>query len=132
MPASGTATIDFGAFPGSSHAIVNVTGQAGIVAGSLVEAWLMPADTADHSADEHIVETLKIVAGPPSAGVGFTIHGVNTSQINEPASSILGRFSGAGAALGRGQQGVGETAAVAGGGMGTRIYGQWNVGWVWN
>ena len=36
--ASGTATLDFGAFPGKTDASVAVTGQAAIVAGSLVVA----------------------------------------------------------------------------------------------
>lgn len=105
--ATGTATLDFGAFPGASDASVAVTGQAAIVAGSLVEAWLRPVATADHSADEHMVETLKVVAGNISAGVGFTIYGFNTGQTNEPIE-------------------VNE-----GGGRGTRIYGQWTVAWAW-
>ena len=79
MPAQGTATLDFGAFPGASDATVVVTGQAGIGAGSLVEAWLIPVATADHSADEHLVETLKVQAGSIVAGTGFTIRGVNPS-----------------------------------------------------
>jgi hypothetical protein len=131
--ATGTATLDFGAFPGSSHATVNITGQTGILATSLVEAWLMPNDTADHSADEHIVETIKVVAGPPTAGIGFAIHGVNTSQLSEPvaANDLPGRFSGAGANPGRGQQRPDEPNVVVGGGIGTRLYGLWTVAWVW-
>jgi hypothetical protein len=73
--ATGTATLDFGAFPGASDASVAVTGQAGIVAGSLVEAWIRPVATADHSADEHMVERISIVAGNIVAGTGFTIYG---------------------------------------------------------
>ena len=84
MGASGTTTIDFGAFPGTSDTSVAVTGQAGIVAGSLVEAWIRPVATADHSADEHMVETLKVFAGNIVAATGFTIYGFNTSQLNEP------------------------------------------------
>ncbi len=63
MGASGTAALDFGAFPGKSDASVAVTGQAGIVSGSLVEAWIRPEATADHTADEHMLETLKVFAG---------------------------------------------------------------------
>lgn len=110
--ATGTTTLDFGAFPGASDASVAVTGQAGIVAGSLVEAWLLPATTADHTADEHMIETLKVVAGNIVAGTGFTIYGFNTSQLNEPVSLPLGD----------GYRG----------GKATRIYGKWNVAWVWN
>lgn len=102
MPGSGTATLNFGAFPGASDASVAVTGQAGILTGSLVEAWIRPVATADHSADEHMVETLKVFAGNISAGTGFTIYGFNTSERNDPR------------------------------GQGTRLYGQWTVAWVWN
>ena len=77
MGAQGTADLDFGAFPGKSDASVDVTGQSGILSGSLVEAWIRPVDTADHLADEHRVETLSVVAGNIVAGTGFTIYGLN-------------------------------------------------------
>lgn len=93
MGSQGTASLDFGSFPGGSDASVAVTGQTGILAGSLVDAWLLPAATADHSADEHRVEELSVVAGNISAGTGFTIYGQTTGQ---------------------------------------RLYGVWNVAWVWN
>lgn len=99
----GTETLDFGAFPGTSDANVAVTGQSGIVAGSRVAAWLFPATTPDHSPDEHLVETVRVFAGNIVAGTGFSIYGVNDSQLAEP-----GR-----------------------GGLGTRIYGKWNIGWQW-
>lgn len=102
MGATGTTTIDFGVFPGASDVSLAITGQTGIVSGSLVEAWLRPVATADHSADEHVIETIKVVAGNISAGVGFTIYAVNTNQISDPD------------------------------GKGTRLYGTWTVAWVWN
>lgn len=133
MGAQGSTTIDFGAFPGKSDASVVITGQSGIVAGSLVEAWIRPVDTDEHSADEHMVETLKIFAGSIVAGVGFTIYGFNTSEITEPLED---------AGVGRNHKGDGTAAANIGfgsntltgsaGGKGTRIYGQWAVAWVWN
>jgi hypothetical protein len=73
--ATGTASLDFGAKPGKDTATVAVTGQTGIVSGSLVEAWLRPIDTADHTIDEHRVEELQIVADTIVAGTGFTIFG---------------------------------------------------------
>jgi hypothetical protein len=97
----GTALLDFGAFPGSSDASIAVA-AASILSTSLAEAWIFPAATADHTADEHLVESLRVVAGNVSAGVGFTIYGLNSSQINDKN------------------------------GTGTRLYGKWNVGWVWN
>lgn len=115
MSTQGTATLDFGAFPGASDASIAVTGQAGILSGSFVEAWISPAATADHTADEHLVETLKVMAGNIVAGTGFTIYGVNTSQLNEPL-----------------EQHKSEVFRACGrGGTGTRIYGKWNISWVW-
>ena len=115
MPGSGTTTVNFGAFPGSSDTSIAITGQAGILAGSLIEAWILPAATADHSADEHIFDTLGVVAGNISAGVGFTIYGVNTSTLNEPLT-----------------QADRSGSAPSVGGQGTRLYGAYSVGWVWN
>lgn len=115
MGAQGTTTLDFGAFPGKSDTSVAVTGQTGIVSGSLVEAWIRPEATSDHTADEHLVESIKVIAGNIVASTGFTIYGFNTSEVNEQESGTQ-----------PGQQ------ARYGGGKGTRIYGQWTVAWVWN
>lgn len=76
MGAQGTTTIDFGAFPGKTDATVDVTGQGAILAGSLVEAWIFPTATADHSADEHVVNAPRVFAGNVVAATGFTIYGV--------------------------------------------------------
>ncbi len=126
MGAQGKTTIDFGAFPGKSDASVNITGQAAIIADSLVEAWLRPEATADHTADEHMVETLKVVAGNIVAGTGFTIYGFNTNQINEPLQSIV---SAGFKSLQIASTGYG---APSKGGMGTRLYGLFTVAWAWN
>lgn len=129
MPGSGTATLNFGAFPGASDASVAVTGQTGILAGSLVEAWIRPVDTIDHTADEHMLETLKVFAANIVPGTGFTIYGFNTSEINEP----LGESSGAGnVTLAGGLTRAQGFQRQLAGGRGTRIYGQWTVAWVWN
>lgn len=105
MGAQGTATLDFGAFPGKSDASITITGEASILSGSLVEAWIRPVATADHSADEHMLETMKVFAHTIVAGVGFTITGVNTSEIHETGHR---------------------------GGRGTLIYGTWTIAWCWN
>jgi hypothetical protein len=88
MPGTGTTTLDFGAFtapvpaksgghPQTEAIVKTITGQGGIVAGSLVEAWIRaePAGSADHSMDEHVVEALKITACNIVAGAGFDIRG---------------------------------------------------------
>lgn len=127
MGAQGVATLDFGAFPGASDAFVDVTGQTGYTSSNLVEAWLNPIDTADHLADEHIVETIKVVAKYLSAG-SFRIYGVNTNQLNEPLVPYKGLTSGL---AGSATQAPGAQEPTRGG-IGTRIYGVWSVAWVWN
>jgi hypothetical protein len=130
MGATGSATLNFGAFPGASDASVDVTGQTGILSGSYVEAWIIPATSADHSADEHLVEQIKVVAGNISAGVGFTVYGLCTCQIGEPTTPVrLSRFAGAGQDAGPGKQ---DRQVADLGGESPRLYGQWTVAWVWN
>ncbi|MBS0150458.1 MAG: hypothetical protein JSR31_05910 [Nitrospira sp.] len=92
MGAQGLAVLDFGAFPGASDASVTVVGQTAISSGSLVQAEIRPIDSIDHSADEHMLETLKIWAATIVAGTGFTIYGINTSQLD--SHGIGTRISG--------------------------------------
>ena len=80
MAGTGQVSLNFGEFPGASDARVYVTGQAGILAGSLVEAWIFPAATAEHSSDEHWVENLQVTAGNVIAGTGFTIYGLTLDR----------------------------------------------------
>lgn len=127
MSAQGTVLLDFGAFPGASDASVAVA-QPAITGSSLAEAWIFPADTADHTADEHMLETLKVFAGNIQAGVGFTVYGFNTSEIGEPSRQEPGRGQGAGL-----NQGLGKSYLRSDtGAKGTRLYGKFNIGWVWN
>lgn len=118
MGAQGTAIVDFGPFPGQSDAIVTVSAP-GILAGSLVEAWIEPIATSTvngtHSADEHMIETLGVWADQSSIvpNVSFNIHMFNKTTLDE-ATLTIGSL---GSAIG---------------GIGTTIYGPWQVGWVWN
>lgn len=80
---TGTATLDFGALPGKQDTSVAVTGQTSIASGSIVQAWIRPVDTADHLADEHLVEGLRIYAGNIVAGTGFTIYGIHEHGAHE-------------------------------------------------
>jgi hypothetical protein len=84
--------------------------SAGILAGSVPQAWIFPTATADHSADEHLLETLQVFATDVVAGVGFNIYGVNTSQLPERPlwPQALNNF---------------------GAGLGTLLYGQWTIAW---
>ena len=76
MGASSTTTVNFGSFPGSFQANAVVTGQSGILSGSLVEAWAYPVVTADHSIDEQFIDVneYSVVAASIVAGTGFTIY----------------------------------------------------------
>jgi hypothetical protein len=114
MGAAGTAIVDFGAFPGQSDASVTVSAP-GISISSLVEAWILPEATADHSSDEHTVETLTVKADRSTivANTSFVIRAANTSQLADLSAMNTA-------------QGVDKN------GMGGRIYGQWKLGWVWD
>jgi len=127
MPGSGVTLLDFGAFPGVSDASIAVTGQGGIVAGSLVEAWLRPVDTADHSADEHMLESIKVFAHSIVAGTGFTISGFNTSEIHEAEAQV-----GSNRTSGLAVPGNAAPQITYLGGLGTKIWGLFTVAWAWN
>ena len=75
MPGVGTATLDFGAAPGTNITSVTVTGQGAISTTSHAEAFFMGDTTADHNDTEHLMAPLaiKLTCGIPSAGAGFPI-----------------------------------------------------------
>ena len=102
--------MNFGSAPGGYEASVAVTGQAGIVGGSLVEAWVFPTATADHSADEHLIDPPRVIAGNVVAGTGFTIYA----------------YAQPGYAMNDPEPGRGVTQDSP------KSYGQWTVAWVWN
>lgn len=109
----GVSSVDFGAFPGSSNASLAVTGQTGILATSQVKAWVAPVATADHTADEHLVEPLRAYAGNIVAGTGFTLYlvygaGPENMPDAEPGDGALPLNNNA-----------------------PRPYGLWSVGWEW-
>jgi hypothetical protein len=81
---TGTAVIDFGAFPGSNEASVTVTGQASISATSKAEAYVMGDDTtSDHTDSDHRYLPLfaVFVCGTPTAASGFPIYGRSTEKL---------------------------------------------------
>lgn len=75
---TGTATINFGAHPGSNEASIAIGGQADILASSKAESWVMADDTTnDHTASDHkyIPQLASFSCGTPTAATGFTIYG---------------------------------------------------------
>jgi hypothetical protein len=74
----GSATLDFGASPGSSEASVTITGQASIALTSTCRAFILgDATSADHTASDHRYAAILIglTTGNIVAGTGFTIYG---------------------------------------------------------
>jgi len=124
--AQGTTTVNFGAFPGTTDTSVTVTGQAGIVSGSLVEAWIRPEATADHTADEHFVEKLMVVAGNIVPGTGFTIYARNTNPELEQADVVNQRVKLPNVGP------VGSARPMPDPSRVTQCYGLFTVAWVWN
>ena len=80
--ALGTATLDFGAAPGSNEAQVSVA-DTSVGAGSYVESWISGNDsTADHTAADHRYLAAWIgVTAEAVAGVGLTIYGRSEHKI---------------------------------------------------
>jgi hypothetical protein len=110
MPGSGSAILNFGAFPGSVETTVDVTGQAGLTSASKVEAWVLPVATADHTVDEHRIERIRVIAQYKVDGE-LTIYGYdNATPAWREVNYITGRNGGA---------------------QSQRVYGQFTVGWAW-
>jgi len=86
MGATGTTTVDFGAFPGGYDTTKDIA-SAGIISTSLIESWILPVATADHSIDEHMLEPLKIVARYLSDG-NLRIHAFNMNDLIAPAETV--------------------------------------------
>ena len=82
--ATGTATIDFGVFPGSNEASIVVTGQTTISATSKCEAFVMADDaTSAHTASDHkyFAALVGLSCGTPTLATGFTIYARSTEKL---------------------------------------------------
>lgn len=87
MGATGTTTLDFGTFPGGPSTYTDVA-TAGVVATSLIEAWVMPIATADHTAEDHIVEGIEVKAIYFSDG-NIRIYGYNRIDLMPPHEPVV-------------------------------------------
>lgn len=86
-------------------ATVDVTSQTGFVAGSRVEAWVLPVATSDHSIDEHRSVMLKVIAF-------YVVDGTFTIECREDAPySILDNNNQYRKQL---------------------LHGQYTIGWAWS
>lgn len=79
---TGTATISFGSTP-VSEGSVTITGQAGILSGSFVEAFLMVEAATGNTVDDAKFAgvALRIIVGDIIAGIGFTIYVTSISGL---------------------------------------------------
>lgn len=72
LGARGLAVVDFGA-GGALDAYVAISGQTAITAAHVPMAQVACVATADHSADEHMIEELEVRCGPVLPGSGFLV-----------------------------------------------------------
>jgi hypothetical protein len=129
--ASGTATLNFGAFPGGHETFVSVA-DASVGSGSVIVASIRPAVTADHSADEHYAEApnFALVVQSISAGVGFDVWARYTTPVPEPLQ-FPGAVRRQGATATAGQNTSGQPTIVPTvGGTVPRTYGLWTIQWI--
>ena len=87
MGAQGTTTLDFGA--GATDKYLDITGQAGILAGSVVSADLLVADSTNNKAEDHALVNAKVRAGAITAGVGLRVRSFSFDAGFQPMA-VLG------------------------------------------
>lgn len=81
---TGSATLDFGAAPGSNEASVSVTGLSTISGTSKCEAWVMgDSTTTDHTANDHKYFPVfaALTCGTPTASTGFIINARSAQKL---------------------------------------------------
>jgi hypothetical protein len=80
---TGTATIDFGAHPGSNEASVVVSGIGTIGGSARAEAFLMRSTSADHTANDHAYAAalMGLTCGDVTAATGFTIYARSVEKL---------------------------------------------------
>jgi hypothetical protein len=98
----GEAVVDCGAFPGTVDRAPLLVAAVGLVATSQHEAWIQPEATADHTIDEHFFEPIKAMSSFFANDL-LLVWVVNDNRLRDPVTGII-----------------------------PRVYGDWNVGWVWN
>ena len=122
MGATGNATLDFGAFPGSNVAYVDVV-AAGVVSTSAVEAWIRPVATADHTDTDHIAAPMK-VTGQYVSDNNIRIYGVNLNDVIPPMELVRRKGDLPVSAV--------RNYANPERALSPMFVGQFSVSWVWN
>lgn len=122
MGAQGTATLDFGAFPGSSVTSVDVV-ATGVISTSAVEAWIRPVASADHTVEDHVIAPMRVV-GQYLSDNNIRIYGINTNDVMPPIEAITRLRTMIPTTTSRGQEFDRQPAPM--------LVGQYNVWFVWN
>jgi hypothetical protein len=116
--AQGSVEVDFGAHPGAVEKEADVA-ATGVISTSLVEAWLVPKATADHTVDEHVAE-------------GDQLHVQGRFKSNDIITIRVAPRQVPLDALSPGEEPITQSRGVNTGAERARTYGKWNIGWVWN
>jgi hypothetical protein len=119
--AQGTASLDFGAFPGSNAAQVDVA-AAGVISTSAIEAWIRPEATADHTDGDHIAAPMSVIGTYLSDG-NIRIFGINTNDVIPPLEAV---------AVVRTNGSLDKNAVETRRQPSPMFVGLWKVNWVWN
>jgi hypothetical protein len=121
MGAQGTATLDFGAFPGSNVTSVDVV-ATGVVSTSAVEAWIRPEATADHTDGDHVIAPMRVI-GHYLSDNNIRIWGVGINDVMPPLEPLTLNRSSSAAARPELQFGRQNSPMLVG---------TYKVNWVWN
>lgn len=127
----GTATATFGAFPGTTHTTVVITGQTGIEDTSAVTARFRAVPSADHTADEHVIAAslIDVICGNIVPGTGFTIHLLTRHTLPSIPQTI--KPTQIANATANANQRLGADAPKAWTPDPNRMHGQFNLEWEW-
>jgi hypothetical protein len=89
----GDAVLDFGATP-SAEATVTVTGQAGVLSTSTVDAFFQGSSTADNSLTDHrfAAVALKLLVADIVDGVGFTVYATSIAGLATGTFNLKWRY----------------------------------------
>lgn len=116
-PLGGTSLIDFGAFPGTNFASVTVAAADIAVPAAVIDAWVTPIATVDHSADEHLMDPPLVVSAVIS-GSNIVITGVPSGRdLPVPPGTPFGNTANS-------QQPTGNRQFTP--------YGKWSVSWAFS
>ena len=115
-PTAGVATINFGAFPGAASAQTTIAASDIDDPNAVIDAWIVPIATADHTADEHSADP-PLVSAQVSGG-NLVINAFPSGRDKPiPSGTAFGQTATS-------QMPVGEQQPTP--------YGAWSVAWAFS